>query len=233
MKTENEMTAKPYSSVLSDGARRILGVATVLFAEAGVDGVSIAQIAREAGVGKATVFHHFPSKEALYQAVLWQVSERAEWLIEDQSGADMPLLSWMTGFIRQQIRLLAENDELLKLVRRELIQGTPDGVQLISEVFSGPFHRLKAQLEERKASGEVAEDVDTGLMAWWLLDAGVHFHEGCCVLSRMPGFLAGQDADIYSQNMARMLASGCLQSGQGHERDPADRVIHSNNEEDR
>lgn len=47
---------------------RLLDVAEAVFAEHGVT-VSTEEIARTAGVGIGTVFRHFPSKEALLEAV--------------------------------------------------------------------------------------------------------------------------------------------------------------------
>ncbi|MFC4946855.1 TetR/AcrR family transcriptional regulator [Pseudonocardia sp. GCM10023141] len=45
---------------------RILEVATRLFLDRGYDTVTVAEIAREAGVSSVTVFNHFPRKEDLF-----------------------------------------------------------------------------------------------------------------------------------------------------------------------
>jgi AcrR family transcriptional regulator len=45
---------------------RILEVATRLFLERGYDAVTVAEVAREAGVSSVTVFNHFPRKEDLF-----------------------------------------------------------------------------------------------------------------------------------------------------------------------
>jgi AcrR family transcriptional regulator len=45
---------------------RILAVATGLFVERGYDAVTVAEIARQAGVTSVTVFNHFPRKEDLF-----------------------------------------------------------------------------------------------------------------------------------------------------------------------
>jgi len=47
--------------------RRILEAAIDAFADRGYDGVSTREIARDAEVTSATVYHHFPSKFSLYQ----------------------------------------------------------------------------------------------------------------------------------------------------------------------
>jgi AcrR family transcriptional regulator len=57
----------------ADAARnreRILAAARKLFAEHGVGNVTIAQVAREAGVGKGTVFHRFGDRAGLVMALV-------------------------------------------------------------------------------------------------------------------------------------------------------------------
>lgn len=53
----------------------ILDVATQLFAERGYDGASMAELAERVGLRKASIFHHFGSKDALYAAVLARLVE--------------------------------------------------------------------------------------------------------------------------------------------------------------
>jgi AcrR family transcriptional regulator len=48
---------------------RILDAATRCFAAAGFDGAPSAELARSAGVSEGTLFHHFPTKRALLEAV--------------------------------------------------------------------------------------------------------------------------------------------------------------------
>jgi TetR/AcrR family transcriptional regulator len=48
----------------------LLGVAGAAFAQTGYDGTSLETIASRSGLRKASLLHHFPSKDALYRAVL-------------------------------------------------------------------------------------------------------------------------------------------------------------------
>lgn len=74
------MTAEGERPLRADARRnraRVLEAAYDAFADEGV-GVPLDEIARRAGVGAGTVYRHFPSKEALFEAVL---SDRVERLI--------------------------------------------------------------------------------------------------------------------------------------------------------
>jgi|GEM_PF-2071455 len=199
---------------LSEGARKIVTVATRLFAEHGVEGVSIARIASEAGVGKATVFHHFPSKNALHHTVLWQVNQRALSLIEDRSWDAGDLESCMAGFVRDQLHRF-ESDEksvaLLRLVRREIMNGDPKSLDLLSAVIVEPFKVLRGHLAARQARGDLPECVDLDLLSWLLMEVGVSYHEGQSVLSRIPGLQTmARDPDRFSRSIVRILIHGCV-----------------------
>ena len=54
----------------SAGEKAILETAVRLFSELGFEGVSMRTVAREAGVSKSNIYHHFESKEALYLAII-------------------------------------------------------------------------------------------------------------------------------------------------------------------
>jgi AcrR family transcriptional regulator len=53
----------------------ILDEATQLFAERGYEGTSMSDLAERVGLRKASLFHHFTSKEVLYAAVLGRLVE--------------------------------------------------------------------------------------------------------------------------------------------------------------
>ncbi|GAA2395833.1 helix-turn-helix domain-containing protein [Dactylosporangium salmoneum] len=74
---------KPLRADARRNRTRVLEAAEAVFADQGV-GVSTQEVARAAGVGIGTVFRHFPTKEALLEAVL---VERMRGLVEDARAA--------------------------------------------------------------------------------------------------------------------------------------------------
>jgi AcrR family transcriptional regulator len=54
----------------------LVAVATGLFTEHGYDGTSIEAVLRAADVSRGALYHHFPGKDALFEAVLDTVYER-------------------------------------------------------------------------------------------------------------------------------------------------------------
>ena len=62
---------RAYRRMRSDERRGLLlDHATRLFGEHGYDGLSMAQVAREARISKALLYHYFPSKRSIFEAVL-------------------------------------------------------------------------------------------------------------------------------------------------------------------
>ncbi|MBD8657746.1 helix-turn-helix transcriptional regulator [Oxalobacteraceae sp. CFBP 13730] len=84
---------------------QLLETARVVIAEAGVD-ASMRDIARRAGVGPATLFRHFPTRESLLDALLRssleELTQQAE-ALESAVSADDALVTWLreaVAFVR-------------------------------------------------------------------------------------------------------------------------------------
>ena len=70
------MAAPAYRRLQNDERRSLLlKHATALFAEHGYDGLSMSQLAREAQISKALLYHYFPSKRRLFEAALAEGAE--------------------------------------------------------------------------------------------------------------------------------------------------------------
>jgi len=55
---------------------RLVAVATELFGERGYEATSIEAVLEAAGVSRGSLYHHFPSKEALFEAAMQAVETR-------------------------------------------------------------------------------------------------------------------------------------------------------------
>ncbi len=63
--------------------RQILDIGRAAFAERGLDGTSMEEIASRAGVSKPVVYEHFGTKDGLYREVVAEEMERLENVIAD------------------------------------------------------------------------------------------------------------------------------------------------------
>ena len=79
------MSQPAYTRLDVDERRRqLLELGAELFARHAYDELSMAQIAREAGISKALLYHYFPSKQAYFAATLEQAA--AELARGDRAG---------------------------------------------------------------------------------------------------------------------------------------------------
>ncbi len=83
MRLVTETRQRSLRSDAERNRRLVLEAAAEAFAEEGLD-VGMAEIARRAGVGNATVFRRFPSKDALYEAI---VDEKITELVDAAQAA--------------------------------------------------------------------------------------------------------------------------------------------------
>jgi AcrR family transcriptional regulator len=98
----------------------ILEAATRVFAEFGRDGAKTLMIASEAKVSEALIFRHFPSKDALYSAVLRKlVRDQDESfaaigeMTADSAGIVRMLCAYFNGCIRGTSKPSAQNIRIL------------------------------------------------------------------------------------------------------------------------
>ncbi|MCP9271284.1 TetR/AcrR family transcriptional regulator [Mycolicibacterium arenosum] len=94
-------TARPMRADAARNRARVLEVAYDTFAAEGV-AVPIDEIARRAGVGPGTIYRHFPTKEALFEAVISDrvrvIVEQGRTLLADDPGT--ALFEFLRGMVR-------------------------------------------------------------------------------------------------------------------------------------
>ncbi|MFC6312502.1 TetR family transcriptional regulator [Paraburkholderia dipogonis] len=100
----------------------IVDAAIEEFLAAGYDATSMDRIAARANVSKRTVYNHFPSKEALFAAILHQLWDASQSGDAPAYSADQPLRAQLLDLLGRKLRLL--NDEsFLALARVAIAAG--------------------------------------------------------------------------------------------------------------
>ena len=99
--------------------------AATQFAKGGFDGVSVDDVARDAGVNKAMIYYHFADKLALYRAVLADGLSRMGATVHDiASTADTPAVK-LDRFIEAFVRMTETRPWMPALMLREVAEGAP------------------------------------------------------------------------------------------------------------
>jgi AcrR family transcriptional regulator len=81
---------------------RLLSAAMAAFTEHGADDTSLEEIARRAGVGIGTLYRHFPTRQALLEAVYRDQVEALRARADELTGSDAPseaLAAWLRALM--------------------------------------------------------------------------------------------------------------------------------------
>ena len=146
------ITRKPRA----DAARnreRVLEAAKAVFSAGGAD-ASLEAVARRAGVGIGTLYRHFPTREALYEAVyrreVEQLGDFAERLKDEPRPVDA-LRRWL----RSNVEFVATK----KGMSAALTLAAQTSLELRSYSFDRLTEAAGALLDRAVAAGEIRSDV--------------------------------------------------------------------------
>jgi AcrR family transcriptional regulator len=131
----------------------ILVAARHRFAEHGYAGTSLAEIADEVGIRTPSLFHHFPSKTALYRAVLLDAFD--DWLAIMDESTSYPDAGWpqVERVLRTAFRFFEERPDFVRLARWEALEGGPILVEELASVLRPLFERAVVFLEREMDAG--------------------------------------------------------------------------------
>lgn len=127
---------------LSPARRRTVAEARRLFLERGIESTSLQNIADALGVTKAAVYHQFPSKGAIVEAVLEPIRARIAEFVVEAERAPTPAARFETA-MGGLVELVVRHGDVAGMVGREL-----ETAQLLhnDRGFSQLFARLDALL---------------------------------------------------------------------------------------
>jgi AcrR family transcriptional regulator len=172
--TEGGIVARPLRADARRNRDRLLDVASDAFAEYGVE-ASLEEIARQAGVGIGTLYRHYPSRDALVEAVFRrsvdQLVDAATELLETMPP-EQALSEWMRRFVA----LVAAKKGLATHLKSVLSED--------SALFAYSQERMNSAMqrlvEAAAASGAVRPDIAPADLLSAL--------SGACLMSDGPGW---------------------------------------------
>ncbi|MEV4315345.1 helix-turn-helix domain-containing protein [Actinocrispum sp. NPDC049592] len=157
-------TQRPLRTDAARNAELLVHAAWRAFTETGATDIPMEEIARRAGVGVATLYRRFPSKDDLLLAVLeWRYAEGVEPVIEQALVDDDPWRA-MAECLHAALQIAASAHRVIKSAREPeiLIQG-------LKNRYFNDFTRI---VQRAQAAGVVRDDLsadDIRLMLFMLI----------------------------------------------------------------
>jgi AcrR family transcriptional regulator len=149
-------TAKPQRKLRADSVRNrelLLEAATQVFSAGGPQ-ASLDAVARQAGVGIGTLYRHFPTREALFEAVYRHEVDHLGDLAEELARDGHPTVALRT-WLHANVRLVA--------AKKGMIEALQPAAHGSSELKAYSFERLTQAigllLARAVAAGEIRDDV--------------------------------------------------------------------------
>jgi AcrR family transcriptional regulator len=147
-----ETVRKPRSDSVRN-RERVLEAAKAVFSAGGPD-ASLEAVARRAGVGIGTLYRHFPTREALFEAVYRREVEQLSELAEQLKSAPAPVDA-LRRWLRSNVEFVA--------TKKGMITALALAVQGSSELYAYSFDRLTKAvgtlLDRAVAAGEIRSDI--------------------------------------------------------------------------
>jgi AcrR family transcriptional regulator len=173
MRQSGEIRRKPRADALRN-RERVVEAARAVFSAGGPE-ASLEAVARLAGVGTGTLYRHFPTREALFEAVyrreVQHLAELAEQLKQEADPVEA-LRRWM----RSNVKFVATKKGMSAALTLAAYKN--------SELFSFSFDRLTRAvgglLDRAIASGEIRSDIKPEDLLRGLI--------GMCYMNDQPGW---------------------------------------------
>jgi AcrR family transcriptional regulator len=161
---------------------RIIEHAVRLFAERGIDAVTVDDIAAAADVGKGTIYNYVRTKEDLIVAFLAGVERDVQGQLRDLDTSRLPLQKALSRFVKLQFQLKAPHHRFVRVFFAQMFLRTDTFTPYMAEIHeltrstTEQFFRL---LRER---GAIRRDVSLedvtlvftnmllGLFALWAIE---------------------------------------------------------------
>jgi AcrR family transcriptional regulator len=166
---------------MTAGERRglILTAARHEFAMRGFRGAGTAAIAAGAGCSEPMLYKHFPSKQALFAAVLTDATEAMKTMVDGLMGAAPSPMAGMVAIAERA----ASDPLIIETIRlRTLAAGLVDDPEVCAALTASlteVLARMTANVAAGQAAGQVRTDIDPRMAAWIIYGytlAGGHAH---------------------------------------------------------
>lgn len=203
---------------LAEGAReKILKVAAKLFADRGLDGVSVRDISREAEVNVSLVSYYFGGKEGLYVTI---IEEHAlhfhRTLIEMLNHfREMPATrevfqQELRAVVRHLISMRSANPEMSAIMRRERMDGLPHARKVYEEIMAPMADDLFSFVTTAQERGIVRKDLNARAYFIALLESvfGYMDFEDCKLKLWKDAYRFPKDMDAYIDFIVRLYTEG-------------------------
>lgn len=190
----------------------IMQAAIKLFSEKGFESTSIEELAKEAGIGKGTIYSYFQTKTDILYAFCEDELVSLHQELTDNADCEIPILKRMVEIYMSEFHLITENREFGRLFMQQTAFPREADLNQHLENENIYFSLLFPLLAKAQERGELRKDLD-------LLHITGHFY-GLYLLmvsAWFTGRIPTEEAEITLETLFRQALEG-LQPSSSMER---------------
>ncbi|MFD1803065.1 HTH-type transcriptional regulator RutR [Mixta tenebrionis] len=179
----------------------ILAAALEYFSQFGMHGTRLDRVAERAGISKTNLLYYFPSKEALYIAVLKDILD--VWLAPLRAlRADQDPLEAIRHYIQLKLEVSRDHPQASRLFCLEMLQGAP----LLKAELEGDLKQLidnKSRVIENWIAQKRLAPVAPQHLVFMLWATTQHYADFAVQVAAVSGYTL-HDAAFFAQTVANV-----------------------------
>lgn len=158
---------------MSDTRRKILEAAKRAFSKHGYDGVSMEDIAREAGVKKALIYYYFPSKDQLFEEVWREALEELESYLFSTTNSENSYFAKIKKFLKAYVDFVLSKSVVNEIIEKEKATIRSEGEKWLSlkKRYESFVKRVAELIEEGKKKDYIHQELDSRAAAELIINS--------------------------------------------------------------
>lgn len=188
-----------------------------MFAESGLDGVSVRDISRSAKMNVSLISYYFGGKDGLYKTVIQEHALRAQQsmmaVLDSSRGAQFDRQSFsqvIERFVRVLIEMRSKNSEISSILQRERLAGLPFARSVHEEIFEPMGQSFSELIERAKAQKVLQPDLRPTAYLICLVESimGYFSFSDCHFKFQKHAYQLPEDKEAFTKFITRIFTEG-------------------------
>ncbi|MGB0592489.1 MAG: TetR/AcrR family transcriptional regulator [Myxococcota bacterium] len=191
---------------------RILQAARRLFLTKGFNGSNLRDIAKEAQVSMGGIYHHFASKEEIYEALLpaTQLAQRMPHIAALFRARDFP--ENLSAIGRAIFELVRSYKDDFKFVYIDILEFQGRNIKPLIDALYHAFVQNSDALLERREGQRSLRDIHPAVFTRSVIALFLHFYLESVMLEQSLSDELGMSEDAIADQIANLLLNGIFAS---------------------
>ena len=153
-----------------NGIDLIYRTAGKLFSDKSFGSVTMGEIAEKCKMSKANLYHHFSSKNDLYEKIILRALQNTSDILNKAEQIDDTYVNKIKFTAKEHLNQLILNPQEYKLLARESSDlGNKDRTPLSTGLFQQNLSQMFNLIEQAKKNKEIIEQCDSRILAFQLI----------------------------------------------------------------